>query len=175
MAALLQEDRGVGPYGCRKSSSLTFPFRPRVVVRVEWDSHQPRVQSATSPLPHAGPRENEVASARDRGQMRVRGRFGQLGASTCCVSQVRKTAHQSLGTRKDIGEGNRSSRIGAPTAPRSAACGRRHSPVRPDSERRSTPTLQRRTARSVHEPELTENASTPSSLQETGVVWWCWY
>ena len=56
-------------------------------------------------------------------------------------------------------EGNRSSRIGAPTAPRSAACGQRHSPVRP--------TLQRRTAQSAQEPELTKNASTPSSLQET--------
>ena len=90
--------------------------------------------------------ERMTLPLRDRGQMRVRGRFGQLGASLCCVSQVRKTAHQSLGTRKDTGqdlsgggshcamqcqaeghehrsvctgrEGNRSSRIGAPTAPR---------------------------------------------------------
>ena len=85
------------------------------------------------------------------------------GASPCCVSQVRKTAHQSCGTRKDTGQdlrgggshcamqcqaeghghrsvcSNQSSRIGAPTAPRSATCRRRHSPVRPDSERRGTP------------------------------------
>ena len=78
-------------------------------------------------------------------KMRVRGRFGQLGASPCCVSQVRKTAHQSFGDLKrhwpgfagrreplrdmDIAVSAQDeraievSRIGAPTAPRSAACG----------------------------------------------------
>lgn len=53
--------------------------------------------------------------------MRVRGRFGQLGATLCGVSQVRQTARQSLRTRKTLDtsvctrESNRSSRIGVPT------------------------------------------------------------
>ena len=132
----------LGHAGAANQAHLRSHFRPWVVVRVEWDSNQPRVQSGTSPLPHAGPLENEVASARGRIQMRVRGRFGQLGASPCCVSQVRTTTHQIFGTRKDTGqdllgggshcamqcqaeghghrsvctgrEGNRSSRSGAP-------------------------------------------------------------
>ena len=50
--------------------------------------------------------------------------------------QAEKHGHRSVSTGR---EGNRSSRIGAPTAPRSAACSRRHSLVRPDSGRRSSP------------------------------------
>ena len=59
------------------------------------------------------------------------------GGSHCTMQcQAEGHGHRSVCTGR---EGNRSSRIGTPTAPRSAACSRRHSPVRPDSERRSSP------------------------------------
>ena len=60
---LLSISCGVGPYRCRKSSSLTFQFRP--------GRRSPKVKNGNSPLPHSGPRENKVAFARDRGRMRV--------------------------------------------------------------------------------------------------------
>ena len=149
--ALLQEDGGVEPDGCRKPSSFALSFRTRVVLRVEWDSDPTGVQRRTTPLPHVGARKNEVAPARGRGQVRVWGRVGQFGASPGGVSKVRHTANQSLGTRKITGqdlpgggshsamqcqaeghghrrvctrrESNRSAGIGAPTAPRSTARG----------------------------------------------------
>ena len=49
-----------------------------------------RDQSGVTSLPYVGPRENEIVSARDRGQMRVQIRFAQLGISSCDVSQVRQ-------------------------------------------------------------------------------------
>ena len=59
------------------------------------------------------------------------------GGSHCAMQcQAEGHGHRNVCTGR---EGNRSSRIGAPTAPRSAACGRRHNPVRPDSEQRSSP------------------------------------
>ena len=162
-----------------------FPFRPWVVVRVEWDSNQPRVQSGTSPLPHAGPRENEVASARVRGQVRVRGRFGQLGASPCCVSEVRKTAHQSfLGPEKTL------ARI----------CREAGATVRCNAKLRDMDiavSAQDKRAIEVlalglplhHGAQLAVNVTFPcfltanseahpnaaADLQETGVVWWWWH
>ena len=65
---LLQEDRGVGPCGCRRFKLTHVPFQPWVVIRVEWDSNQPRVLKWNLTRPTSTVR------------------FGHLGASPCCVS-----------------------------------------------------------------------------------------
>ena len=92
-----------GPW-CWARLVLTCALIPATGRRSRWVGLRPTQSSEWNHTTSARWSSNEVTSVRGRGQMRVRGRFGQLGASPCGVSQVRQTAHQSVGTRNDTGQ-----------------------------------------------------------------------